>query len=128
MKLTQPFSISSRLLPALTIGGATIQLEYAMREGREGRTRYQWIIDLPDGTEHTGNDLQSGCQGGNLQEGFQSLLSFLAAAGESYRYKAMDGENSDLFPEPITLWASLNADEIGMASLELEETPGLIEE
>ena len=128
MILKQPFIISSRLLPVIIIGGAEIQLEYAKQEGREGRTRYRWTIDLPDGTTHTGNDLQSGCQGGNLQEGFQSLLSFLTAAGESYRYKAMDGENSSLFPEPVTMWASLNISELEMASLELEENPGLIEE
>ena len=83
---------------------------------------------MPDGTKETSDDLQSGCQGGNLQQGFESLLSLLGAAGESYRYKAMDGENSSLFPEPVTMWASLNISELEMASLELEENPGLIEE
>ena len=50
MILKQPFIISSRLLPVIIIGGAEIQLEYAKQEGREGRTRYRWTIDLPDGT------------------------------------------------------------------------------
>ena len=122
MTLNSPFSISSCLLPALEIGGAVIQLEYASRAGRDGRVRYRWTIDLPDGSSHSGDDLQSGCGGGSLQEGFESLLSFLSAAAESWRYAGSNGENSDLFPRPVVKWAAQNSDEIGMLECEIEES------
>ncbi len=119
MILNSPFLISSRLLPALQVGGATIQLEYAKRQGRDSRTRYQWTIDLPNGQEFTGDDLQSGCQGGSLQNGFASLLSFLSAA--SY--------DDGMFPDAINEWAKQNSDELSLLSLEIEESEiDLIEE
>lgn len=118
MRLRSPFLISSRLLPGLKIGNGWIQLEYSKRDGRDGRTRYQWTIDLPSG-EFTGGDLQSGCQGGTLQEGFESLLSFLSAA--SY--------DDGMFPEQINEWARQNSDELSMLAIEIEESEAdLIEE
>lgn len=125
MQLSPPFSISSRLLPALEIGGATIQLTYAKRAGDSGRTRYEWTIDMPDGSEHTGDDLQSGCNSGGLQEGFASLLSFLIACGESVNYQTRTGrhvEGAEMFPDAIGQWAADNSDELSMVSAELEET------
>lgn len=132
MILNQPFQITARLLPGLRIGKAWIHLEYAKRAGSEGRTRYKWTVDLPDGTEHTGDDLQSGCGGGPLQEGFVSLLSFLGAAAESYTYRhrtGLTGENEDLFPPAVVEWAAQNSDEIDTLRIELEESDStLIEE
>lgn len=132
MTLKTPFQISARLLPALQIGGAWINLEYSKRPGRDGRTRYVWTIDLPDGTEHTGDDLQSGCGGGSLQEGFATLLSFLSACGESVNYgtrTGQAGENADLFPAPVGLWAADHTDDLSMACIEIEESEtALIEE
>lgn len=128
MKLQTPFEISPRLLPCVRIGDVFISIDYA-GETRDGRTRYRYHIDLPNGKEHTGTDLKSGCGGGDLQAGMESLLSFLSAAAESYRYSGMDGENSDLFPEFICQWASDNSDAISMLAIELEETKTqLIEE
>ena len=81
------------------------------------------------GGEYGDNDLKSGCGGGDLKEGFVSLLSFLSAAAESYKYDGMEGENSDLFPEAVTHWASLCSDEIDMLRYEIEESEEeLIEE
>lgn len=130
MKLHSPFKISSRLLPALEIGGASIQLEYSKRPGSEGRTRYYYTIDLPGHSTAQGQDLQSGCQGGNLREGFISLLSFLSAAGESFRYHRgmKEDSNTDLFPKEVCQWAARFSDELTMAQIELEENPDLIEE
>lgn len=136
MKLNPPFTISSRLMPALTVGNAVIQLEYSGKPGTDGRTRYNWVIDIKtDGKEESfhGNDLQSGCGGGDLIEGFRSLLSFLSAAGESFAYAermgkdGMEGENSDLFPKEVAEWAAQNSTELQMACFDLEES-GLIEE
>lgn len=141
MLLNSPFFISSRLLPALSVGDATIQLEYSRNPGRDGRTRYTWTIDLPDSKSFTASDLQSGAGGGDLKEGFISLLSFLSACGESFAYRGFDGaacgpsltesdgENSDLFPLEVAEWAAANQDEIAMARFEIEESEEeLIEE
>jgi hypothetical protein len=115
--LLAPFEISSRLLPALRIGGAWISLEYSALPGRgDGRIVYRYYIDLPDGYEHTANNLKSGCFGGTLQEGFQSLLAFLGSADE------------ELFPAKVVEWARQNEDEIGLLKCEIEETKGLIDE
>lgn len=133
MILRSPFFISSRLLPALQIAGATIQLDYSRRPGRDGRTvsqgetkvrsrtRYEWTIDLPSGKSFTASDLQSGCDGGSLTEGFLSFLSFLSACAESYARRGIDGENADLFPVQVAEWAATYSDEIAMAQIELEE-------
>lgn len=125
MTLNPPFKISSRLLPALEVGGATIQLEICGGT-HDGSTRYRWTIDLPDGSEHSGTDLKSGCGGGDLQSGFESLLNFLGAAAESWRYRGTEGENSDLFPQPVVEWAAQNSDELSMLACEIEETKELI--
>lgn len=137
MTLCSPIIITPRLLPGVQIGKAFVAIQYSRRPGREGRTRYQWFIDLPDGREFAGDDLQSGCCGGSLQNGLESLLSFLGAAAESYRYDMRknihdsnrDGDsNSDLFPAPVVEWAYQNSDELSMLQCELEENKGLIDE
>ncbi len=112
-------------MAGLQIGKAFISMGQGERNS-EGRTQYGVFIDLPDGSEHEISDLRSGCQGGSLQEGFSSLLSFLGAAAESYRYSEEQGENSDLFPLPVTQWAADNSDEISMLRLEIDETSDLI--
>ena len=124
MKLQAPFEISARLLPSVRVGTCFISIEFA-GETSDGRARYRYFIDTPD-FEHEGSDLKSGCGGGSLQEGMESLLSFLTAAAESYRYNGMDGENSDLFPEQVTCWACANSDELSMLQCELQETKGLL--
>lgn len=126
LKLNSPFIITPRLCAGVKIGDAFISISDGERNA-EGRTQYGVFIDLPDGSEHEINDLRSGCQGGDLQSGMASLLSFLSAAAESYRYAGMDGENSSLFPEAVTNWAHQNSDEISMLAIEIEETPNLIE-
>lgn len=129
MKLSHPFIITPRLLPGVRIGNAFLSIEWSKRPGREGRARYQYHIDTPD-FSHSGDDLQSGCGGGDLMEGMASLLSFLDACAESRRYSLRSGrkgENSDLFPEIVGEWAEANSDEIAMTKLEIEETPNCIE-
>lgn len=127
MILKSPFMITSGLMAGVQVGGATISLGYGYYNS-ERRMVYSCFIDLPDGTEYEIADLCSGCHGGSLQEGFASLLGFLSAAGESFRYAGMKGENSTLFPAPVTEWASENAEDIAMLGLEIEETEDLIEE
>jgi hypothetical protein len=123
-------------METMTIGGAEITLS-DVGNNMEGRTIYEYSIRFPNGLDYsvpdgeggfeaerldpghtyTARDLKSGCQGGSEREGMESLLSFLSAAAESYRYwKGMkEDSNTDLFPEEICEWASQNADEISMA-------------
>ena len=127
MTLSSPVEISPSLLPGVRIGEAWVSIDYADREGSEGRTRYQWQIVL-EGHEYAGDDLQSGCGGGGLREGLDSLLSFLGAFAESWRYAGAEGENADLFPAELAEWAMQNSDEIGMAAMEVEENKECIVE
>lgn len=132
MILKDPFVISPRLLPALKVGEAWVQLEYSRRPGNEpGRVRYKWTIDLGS-QSWSDDDMSSGCQGGTLQEGFASLLSFLGAFAEGRSYSQRTGresENGDLFPEGLAEWAYQNSDEISSLAFELEEAEEpLIEE
>ncbi len=115
MTLKHPFKISARLLPALEIGGAWIQLEHVGNAG--GRRVYRWTIDLPDGKEFSGSDLKSGVGvgGAKLQEVFVTLLCFLGAAAEG-------GSNRDLFPRAVVAWAMQNDDEISMLRCDIEES------
>ena len=130
MTLHAPFFISSRLLPALKAGSMIIQLAYSKRPGRQGRVRYAWTIDLDDGQSFSDDDLQSGGQGGDLLDGFKSLLSFLSASGESYAHRTFrtketevdPDSNESLFPAPIPEACHQNDSELSMLQLHLEES------
>lgn len=114
IELHHPFSISSRLLPSVKVGDATISIEYAGNEP-DGRVRYRYYIDFADGTEHVGEDLRSGVQGGSLREGMESLLAFLDASAEG-------GENEDLFPPVVVEWARQNDSKIAGVRAWIEVT------
>ena len=94
MTLSAPFLISSRLLPAVSIGQGQEQITVSLSPSG-------FILDGPFG-EHkvTGLRLSPLCK--SVESAFETLLSFMLAAAESFRYKGMDGENSDLFPAPVT--------------------------
>lgn len=127
MEIQLPLIITGRLMAGAQIGGGFISLDLGPRNS-EGRTVYRAYIDLPDGTEHEVTDLRSGCGGGGVQEGIESLLSFLGAAAESRRYRDHTGRvdvdsdsNEGLFPPAVVDWATDNADDISMLQCELEE-------
>jgi len=129
MILHPPFEITARLLPGVKIQERTadkpayLSIEYA-GVTEDGRRRYRYHIDLPDGTEYSAADLKSGVGGGNLQAGMASLLSFLSHAAECH-----PDPDGDLFPKAVCEWAKNQSDELLMLHLEIEEskTP-LIEE
>lgn len=129
MKLSAPFLISARLLPAVRVGNATISLSHIKREN-SGRDCYSYHIDTPE-FEHEGDDLRTGCQGGGYQDAMKSLLSFLSAAAESYRYhmfhRKSEDDDPDSFPPEVMEWCYQNSDELQMLALELEEAGELIE-
>lgn len=131
MKLHPPFIITPRIMAGLKIGDGIISMGAGPRN-EEGRTVYGCFIDLPAG-EFELNDLRSGCQGGDLQTGFGSLLVFLGAAADSYRYRGLDwdkiteDDNASIFPRPVTEWAYQNENEICMLEYELSKNNNLIE-
>jgi len=118
-----------RLLSGIQFGTDNwVSIEYGGVD-RENRTIYRYYIDTPQG-EYTGNDLKSGCQGGSLQSGLESLLSFLGAWAEALQYSVNGrrSENIDLFPEFLQDFALQYSDEISTIAYELFETPNIIEE
>ena len=121
MKLHPPFQISSRLLPALLIGEAWVQLEYAKRISDDKRTCYKWTIDLKDGKTFSGDKLKSAVGGGNLQQGFNDLLSFLDAFVDG-------GDNAALFPKGLRNWALAHQYEIFDFAEIVEKESALIDE
>ena len=93
MTLSSPFLISARLLPAVSIGKGSEQVTVSLSPSG-------FILDGPFG-EHEVTDLT--LRGNpSMESAFETLLSFMSAAAESFRYKGMDGENADLFPAPVT--------------------------
>ena len=94
MILRAPFMISSRLLPAVSIGQGPEQITVSLSPSG-------FILDGPFG-EHkvTGLRLSPLCK--SVESAFETLLSFMTAAAESFRYRGMDGENADLFPVEVT--------------------------
>ena len=94
MILRAPFMISSRLLPAVSIGQGPEQITVSL-------SPRGFILDGPFG-EHkvTGLRLSPLCK--SVESAFETLLSFMTAAAESFRYRGMDGENADLFPAEVT--------------------------
>ena len=132
MKLTlrTPVEICPNLMAGVKIGDGYVTIEYSRRPGREGRTRYHYVILVPGHPDVEGDDLQSGGGGGDLRSGLESLLSFLGAFAEAWRpgRRRVDGDNSNLFPESIGEWAYRNSDAISMAELEVTENQNCIEE
>ena len=128
MQISSLLCITSRLLPGCRIGGADISIEYNNHKTGENRQYYHWRIDLPDGSaEFEGHDLASGYGGGTLQEGLESLLTFLGAFAEANRDTSDDWEpsgNANLFPLELAEWAIRNQDTISAMELELQENPG----
>ena len=93
MTLSHPFIISARLLPAVSIGKGEEQVTVSLSPSG-------FILDGPFG-EHKVTDLT--LRGNpSIESAFETLLSFMSAAAESFRYKGMDGENADLFPADVT--------------------------
>lgn len=132
MILHPPFIITPSLMAGVQIGNAFLSIEYSKRPGRDNRTRYHWQLVLPGLPDFDGENLQSGCGGGSLQGGMESLLFFLGAAGESYRHNGnamKEDTNTDLFPEAVCEWAYIHSDELSLLGLEIEESEkALIEE
>lgn len=133
MTLKSPFEIGPRLAPSLRIKDTNGIGWLSFEDG-------QFVIDLPDGSEHVVKDfsfprcrIAGATDESELQAGFGSMLAFLGACAESRDYAerkgldAMSGENSDMFPEKIGQWAQQYSQEIDNLRFEIEEgEPSLI--
>lgn len=122
MQLTAPIIITPRLMAGVQIGSDFVSIEYGAITS-SGRMSYRYYLDV-DGKEYTGTDLKSGVGNWSIQDGLESLLSFLSAAAESYHYNGnsmKEDSNTDLFPEWVCQWAYQHSDEIDMLALELQE-------
>lgn len=134
MILTDPIIITPRLMAGVRIGDGHISIKYSPRPSRRGRTRYRYYIDIPGQKKYINDDLQSGCQSGDLQEGLSSLMSFLSSAAERYWYEQrrgcnqLDIDDPPLFPKYVVEWAYQYSDEISVLSCELEDNKELIKE
>lgn len=128
MILKSPVFITSRLLPGVKIGDATISIEYFNRTQSDQQC-YRYYIDL-NGHEEVNEDLYSGADGGTLQEGLESLLGFLGAFAEAVAYEKCTGteaENADLFSIEMADWVIENVDEISMLECMLQEKELILE-
>lgn len=121
LKMSGPFKISARLLPAIEIDKCWISFD---------ASKNYFHFDFADGQEHTEKTWNAGAMrrahdGAYVQSAFESILSFLSACGESYRYKMSnpksEPENLDLFPEFMHEWCYSNSDEFIMLECELQE-------
>lgn len=110
-----PVFISSRLMAAVSIGGAEVSVGPTGRTDRDGKPVWNWIVELEDGETFSGSDL-AGYDDHNGMLG--TLLAFLGAFAEARR---PDSDNRSLFPDGLRAWAEENSDEIGMTRLEIEE-------
>ena len=121
----QPMFISARLMAALKIGDDDVLHIEAIGRSGEGRVQYRYIIEHDGTVLHEADDISSGVGAEpDYREAMSTLLSFLTAAAEAYRY-GMGGdrqsENRDLFPEPVMEWAYQMDSELQCAEMDLEE-------
>lgn len=134
--LHSPVIITSRLMPGVRLSGATISLDNGGSSiSGAGRVCFRYFIDLDAGFAFEGNDLASGCfdspSAKLIQSALCSLLGFLEAAGESYRFRMRLGRLASadvMFPAQVVEWAYQNSEELSVLSLQLAQIPGLIEE
>jgi hypothetical protein len=129
MKLQSPCFITSRLRAGIKCGSLTISIAFNDKE-LDGRVNYRYWIDSDDGRDFYSEDLSSGIDGGSLQDGLESLLSFMGAAAESYSY-ALRRDRVEALETSFPTWLAelcyVNSDELQMAQCELEETPNAID-
>ena len=124
--LKSPFIIGSTLSPALKIGDSTLHLT-DVQLAEQGRDRATFLLVTPE-FEYVDDQLRSGVGGFiSTVSAFDAFLSFLEAAAESLRYRivtGVKGENEDLFPHHVNVWAAYNKDAIEMAICEITNEDG----
>lgn len=125
VEVPAPMFIGPRLWPAYNIGNVgTVHITPDHYDDR-GCLVWRYAVTDADGQEL--------CQQADVMDGagwdvnvvatMESLLGFMGAAGDAYRYEMENGagssENGKLFPPAMMEWCYVNSDEIGQASFEL---------
>ncbi len=111
MKITQPLTITSRLLPGICIDGVRLSVDYAC-EKQPDSTQYVFYVDY--------NGKEFCCTGATpsdagLQKGLELLLDYLGVFEVAVQYcreTAAMSEDFKLFPEELADWAVKNSMEI----------------
>lgn len=124
--LKSPFIITSTLSPGLKIGDSNLHLT-DVQVAEDGRDRATFLLVTPE-FEYVDDQMRSGVGGfRGTVEIFESFLSFLEAAAESIRYHIVTGvrgENEDIFPHHVNVWAAYNKDAIDMAICDITDEDG----
>ena len=124
--LPQCVKIAPNLAAGVRIADTWVTVTYSDKDSHEGRTRWQWEIIFPDNESVVGDDLYSGCQGGNLVEGLECLLSFMVAHAEALNYQDRTGnapENADLFDNKrVSEFCQQYSDELAMEQMNISDT------
>ena len=112
MILKQPFIISSRLLPALSIGDSTLSWD---------SDRRLFYLDSLEG-EYVIDGFRQGAIA-NLSDCFDTILSFMVAAAEAQT--AIDAgrftDNEGLFEPEVMRWCQENRQELEYVQVNLGE-------
>lgn len=126
MKLKSPLIITSTLSPGIKIGDSTLHLT-DVQLAEHGRDQATFLLVTPE-FEYVDDKLRSGVGGFQSTVGiFESFLSFLDAAAEGLRHHivtGVKGDNEDLFPRHVTVWAAYNKDAIEMAICDITDEYG----
>ena len=104
MILHAPFFISSRLLPALKVGDATLHLERTTWAGL-GETAH-FILEVPGRPAYHDSQLHTTAgHFGSRVAAFDDFLTFLAYSGET-------ANENEMFPEWVRKWAEEHLEDI----------------
>lgn len=113
--LTSPLIISSRLLPAIQIGGATLSIDFAGYSD-DNRCMTRFYVDTPDGELYDGEGPSMGVgQEYDPRECLGSALVFLSYDGERWPH----AEDGFYYSGAVAAWASTHADDLSIAGMEL---------
>lgn len=113
--LTSPMIISSRLLPAIQIGGATLSIDFAGYSD-DDRCQTRLYVDTPAGTLYDGVGPSMGVgQEYDPRECLGSALVFLSYDGERWPH----AEDGFCYSGAVAAWASTHDDDLSIAGMEL---------
>lgn len=103
----------------------SLTVELASMGDDDDRLTFRWTV-----RDHAGDEVGSAAdirsavgERYNPRKAMESLLSFLGAAAEA---RGADSENWTLFPEEVRQWAAEHQTELEVASLEFDESRGLV--
>jgi hypothetical protein len=110
--LRKPFFISSRLMPAIRVGDATIHMRAHSVDSEDGDTlvRWEYLIDAPS-VQYGTNDVSTPYIGQSVIA--EQLPTAMGALLDGLSHAA-DGDEAGPFPHQVWLWARRHQDEITM--------------